>query len=124
MRALEERAAEIAESERDTYARATALGVVTTDSAEVRESPPHGPFNMLIGAEVQARVEPGTFVAIVGEKHVGTFSGREVWYAIRPLQVPPHSVGMEVKEWWINAGIEGVGGQTPGVRVAWQATLQ
>ena len=89
--------------------QAVVLGVIATDSAELRESPPHGPLNLFIGSEIQADIGRGTFVEIVNEKHVGTFHGREVWYGIRPL-------GRDIeREWWINAGTESIGGQTPGV---------
>lgn len=96
--------------------RQAVLGVIATDAAELRESPPYGPLNLFIGHEIQADVGRGTVVEIVDEKRIGTFTGREVWYAIRPLDSTIHHTND--RELWINAGTEGIGGQTPGVIVA------
>ena len=95
------------------------MGIITTDSVEIRESPPHGPFNLFIGDEILTSVGQGTIVEIVDERNVGTFEGSQVWYSIRPL----HATTMD-REWWINAGMESIGGQTPAVSVAAQVAKQ
>ena len=89
------------------------LGVITASSVEVRDAPPGGPLNLLIGPRIDVEIEQGTVVEILDVKYVGTFDGRQAWYSIRPLYPRAEARGTS---WWINAGLED-DGQVPKMAV-------
>ena len=92
------------------YAQVLEKGVVPFNAAgavwissEVREAPPHGPFNLLVGKEIR-KIDQGTEVNIMGKKTYSGFSGTHVWYQIEPVQA---QAAQPSTAWWVYGGVEG-----------------
>ena len=83
-----------------------AEGVVTTQS-QVREAPPHGPFNLFVGKPIKS-IDDGSQIEIIGKKTYSGFSGTHVWYQIEPIEEREDESTTPL---WIYGGVEGKNSQ-------------
>lgn len=79
-----------------------AEGTIVTASP-IREAPPHGVFNLLLGRKIESTIQ-NSKVKIIGKKSYGGFSGANVWYQVESVN---NLTTSKEQPLWIYGGVEG-----------------
>lgn len=79
-----------------------AEGTIITISP-IRDAPPHGVFNLLLGQGIESTVK-NSKVKIIGKKSYGGFSGVNIWYQVESVN---DLITSEEQPLWIYGGVEG-----------------